>query len=224
VSEDPVFDGVNWYTYCINNPVIYHDPSGKAFDFIIDAISAGVSLGEFIAEPSWTNFGFFAWGAVALILPLIPASYIAKGGKYLVKIAGHADDIHDTANTIEVLTDSSKVVDDVSDTIETVDNVADGIENVKHIFTVDNLEFSAKFDNPSQMNEVFKRGWNKEKIVDTINNPVKTSTSYNKYTGNTVTNYYIDDDHYVAVDDVTHKVIQVADLNKTDWKADDYIK
>jgi len=52
------------------------------------------------------------------------------------------------------------------------------------------------------------------------NNPVKTGTSVNKYTGNSFTVYYIDDVHYVAVDDVTGKVIQVADLNKADWVFD----
>lgn len=97
-------------------------------------------------------------------------------------------------------------------------------DDVKHVFTVDNLEFSAKFDNANYINQVAELGWTNEMIVDTINNPIKTSSSYNKYTGNTVTNYYIDDNHYVAVDDVTHKVIQIADLGKIDWKADDYIK
>jgi RHS repeat-associated protein len=28
VSEDPAFDGHNWYVYCANNPVMYVDPSG----------------------------------------------------------------------------------------------------------------------------------------------------------------------------------------------------
>jgi len=53
-----------------------------------------------------------------------------------------------------------------------------------------------------------------------MNNPVKTATSVNKYTGNPVTAYYIDDVHYVAVDNVTGKVIQVADMNKANWVFD----
>lgn len=42
-----------------------------------------------------------------------------------------------------------------------------------------------------------------------------------KYTGNEVTLYYIDDIHYVAVDNGTGKVIQVADLYKSVWLSDD---
>ena len=30
-AEDPVRDGLNWYTYCANNPVRYYDPSGLSF-------------------------------------------------------------------------------------------------------------------------------------------------------------------------------------------------
>ena len=37
-------------------------------------------------------------------------------------------------------------------------------------------------------------------------------------TGNSVTRYYVDDVHYVAQDDVTKKIIQVADMNKDVWK------
>ena len=30
-AEDPARDGLNWYTYCANNPVQYYDPSGLSF-------------------------------------------------------------------------------------------------------------------------------------------------------------------------------------------------
>ena len=29
-QSDPAMDGLNWYTYCVNNPVRYWDPSGRA--------------------------------------------------------------------------------------------------------------------------------------------------------------------------------------------------
>lgn len=57
-------------------------------------------------------------------------------------------------------------------------------------------------------------------IANARNNPVKTSKSVNRTTGNTSTLYYIDDVHYVAFDDVTGKVIQVADLRIPDWIPD----
>ena len=29
-TEDPIRDGLNWYTYCYGNPIFYHDPFGQA--------------------------------------------------------------------------------------------------------------------------------------------------------------------------------------------------
>ena len=31
MSEDPVKDDINWYTYCGNNPILYADPSGLSY-------------------------------------------------------------------------------------------------------------------------------------------------------------------------------------------------
>lgn len=96
-----------------------------------------------------------------------------------------------------------------------------GIEGTRSTqLTADDIKFSDKFSKPAYKNQITERGWTNRKIADTINNPVKTGMSVNKYTGNSVTVYYIDDVHYVAVDDVTGKVIQVADLNKADWVFD----
>ncbi len=79
------------------------------------------------------------------------------------------------------------------------------------------IQFSDKFSKGKFKNQVAERGWTNQSIADAINNPVKTGTSINKYTGNFVTAYYINDIHYVALDDVTGKVIQVSDKTKTKW-------
>ena len=83
--------------------------------------------------------------------------------------------------------------------------------------TGESIEFSDKFSKPAYNNQVTIRGWTNDKIADAINNPVKLGNSVNKYTGNSVTLYYVDDIHYVAVDDVTNKVIQIADLRDPFW-------
>ncbi|MEW9992787.1 colicin E5-related ribonuclease [Clostridium butyricum] len=86
--------------------------------------------------------------------------------------------------------------------------------------TAGDISFSDKFSKPQYKNQVADRGWTNESIANIRNNPYKTGTTTNKYTGNSVTLYYSDDVHYVAVDNGTGKVIQVADLNKADWKMD----
>ncbi len=82
----------------------------------------------------------------------------------------------------------------------------------------DDIIFSNKFSKKDYLGQVVERGWNNQMIADTINNPVKTTKGYNKYTNSSVTNYYIDDIHYVAIDDSTGKVIQIADLKDSDWR------
>ena len=86
--------------------------------------------------------------------------------------------------------------------------------------TADDIIFSDKFAKLKYKTQVADRGWNTDMIADTINNLVKTGTSVNTHTGNSVTVSYINDVHYVAVDDVTGKIIQVADLAKPDWALD----
>lgn len=44
----------------------------------------------------------------------------------------------------------------------------------------------------------------------------------NKYTDNSVTLYFVDDIHYVAVDDGTGKVIQITDFSRSNWIFDNY--
>ena len=36
ISEDPAFDGYNWYNYAAGNPIMYHDPSGLFFKQLYD--------------------------------------------------------------------------------------------------------------------------------------------------------------------------------------------
>lgn len=80
--------------------------------------------------------------------------------------------------------------------------------------------YSDKFNNSKYKNQVKTRGWTNESIADMINNPHKTGSSVNKYTGNSVTVYYKDNVHYVAIDNGTGKVIQVSDLNRKHWNFD----
>jgi RHS repeat-associated protein len=81
ISEDPAFDGGNWYAYCGSDPINRNDPSGKFWETIIDIFSIGVSAKDLITNPSWGNAGYLLWDVSAAVLPFAPGSYVAKGVK-----------------------------------------------------------------------------------------------------------------------------------------------
>ena len=60
-------------------------------------------------------------------------------------------------------------------------------------------------------NQITKRGWTKNLVMDTVDNPYTIRTSINRATGNSATVYYTKKGSYVIVDDVTKAVIQVGD-------------
>ena len=53
LAEDPIRDGLNWYTYCGGNPVAFVDPSGLSF---IDDMGAYFKEFGTDAKKFWDNF------------------------------------------------------------------------------------------------------------------------------------------------------------------------
>lgn len=57
-------NGVYWYTYCLNNPLVYTDPSGEFWHLVIGAAIGGtinwIANG---AEFTWEGLGYFGIGA-----------------------------------------------------------------------------------------------------------------------------------------------------------------
>ncbi len=81
-AEDPARDGLNWYTYCANNPVRYYDPSG--LDAIIitsseSAVGAGHTSGLFQDENDMWYYTYWALGS-ACVLP-VPDSFAGENGE-----------------------------------------------------------------------------------------------------------------------------------------------
>src|SRR5207249_2858767 len=84
-------------------------------------------------------------------------------------------------------------------------------------------DFKAEFTEKINK-QLAKRGWTKESVLDTINNPHATSEALNKATGNAATAYFNADGSYVSVDDITHEIIQVSDKLHPDlWFPDNTI-
>ncbi|MGL5353507.1 MAG: polymorphic toxin-type HINT domain-containing protein, partial [Clostridium sp.] len=110
-SQNP--NSLNLFAYSGNNPIANYDPTGNFFETFLDVVSLGMSIYDFVKEPSLLNFGMLAWDVVSLV-PGIPGSYVAKGFKYADRI----DDALDAAKLVDR-------VDDAYDTLRTLDRIDD---------------------------------------------------------------------------------------------------
>ena len=83
-----------------------------------------------------------------------------------------------------------------------------------------NFEFTDK----KHANKAIERGWNEKSIENAKQNPIKVGESINRNTGNKSTVYFVDDNQYIVIDNVTNTIVQTSDLNDKDWKVDSGIK
>uniref|UniRef100_UPI0023E8C763 RHS repeat-associated core domain-containing protein n=1 Tax=Peribacillus acanthi TaxID=2171554 RepID=UPI0023E8C763 len=92
LSHDPVKGDLdnpitqNGYNYGSNNPVMYTDPSGTVVETVIDLASIGYSTYQFIKNPTWRAAGYLIWDIAATAIPVVPGSYVLKGGRLLVHL------------------------------------------------------------------------------------------------------------------------------------------
>ncbi len=86
LTKDLVNDPVNRYVYCYNNPVNFVDPSGKFIETVLDVAFAGLSLYQFIKNPTWGNAFYLALDITAVFIPFMVGSYIIRGGKMATKV------------------------------------------------------------------------------------------------------------------------------------------
>ena len=135
-------------------------------------------------------------------------------GGVTAPLGAYLENVSIWANSTAAATGSKVITTATAVTVE-IANQAAGLVGVQP----SDIVFSDKFLKGNYKDQVTKRGWTLEKIANTLNDPYKTTSQHiNKYTGNTVTYYYIDEIHYVARDDITEKIIQISDLTKDSWK------
>jgi RHS repeat-associated core domain len=82
---------LNRYSYCLNNPVKYNDPSGHhpavaalataalvAVTTVLDVAMLDYSYDQYKQDPNVVNGAYLTWDLMAAALPHVPGSYIVR--------------------------------------------------------------------------------------------------------------------------------------------------
>lgn len=93
---------LNRYSYALNNPLKYRDPSGHWIETAWDIANIAWDIAEVRSDPSLLNWGALVVDVAAVAIPAVPggAGLIARGGKAAkaaVKMASHGDEAVDAA-------------------------------------------------------------------------------------------------------------------------------
>jgi RHS repeat-associated protein len=91
--SDP--QNLNRYSYVLNNPLKYTDPSGHFFDILWDIVGVVWDVVEFVRDPSAANAGFLAADVGCMLVPFVPAvaGITTRGAKVGKAAVSHGDDL-----------------------------------------------------------------------------------------------------------------------------------
>ena len=97
------------YAYVANNPINNLDPSGNIIETASDAVSLGISIGEFAWEPNfWTGLAVI-YDTAALLTPVVPA-----GGGYFIAAVKHGNNMEKYLQVAkEILARGNKILDKI---------------------------------------------------------------------------------------------------------------
>ena len=105
-------NGLNLYCYCMNNPIMYADPSGHWIETVFDLFSLGASVVEVVINPA----NPWAWaGLVGDAVDLLPFVSGVGEGIRATKMVKYTDDVIDASYDTIKFVKAADMVDDFSD-------------------------------------------------------------------------------------------------------------
>jgi RHS repeat-associated protein len=191
--------GANLFAYCNNNPVMGGDSSGYFVANIIGAIIGAVG-GIFIGLAIANYFHLSGWGrwastaSVALLMGVI--------GWF----SGPAIFAAIRAAICYAVSVGSLLVNQISSLIRQA------------------MDWASQCQIPQKIiNQMAGRGWTTDSIKNVINTATKIYQSTNMANENPSTCYYISNNCYVIVDNITKTVIQISNRLDPNWVPDSRI-
>jgi len=159
-------NGLNLYAYCGNDPINRYDPTGHAWDVILDIFSIGWSLYDFIKDPSWENFGWLALDVVFAVVPFLTGSSIMKAASKLddvSDIGGYMNKFDNVYDSIVIGNDMGRVTNLAFDTGSMI---YDGYKPMNALYAMgradeitDAMRYAAKVDNARFIMDKYKAGY-----------------------------------------------------------------
>ncbi|WP_440948224.1 DUF2341 domain-containing protein [Methanosarcina sp. T3] len=120
---------LNRYSYVLNNPVKYTDPSGHIpVDTLLDGAFLAYDGIKYSLDPSEENLRNLEWSAASTALPYVPGRYVKPVLKYAPNIVKNSLKFADEGIEVaEATVEAEKVVSNVVDTLKASDNVPESL-------------------------------------------------------------------------------------------------
>ena len=159
-------NGLNLYCYCLNNPIMYVDPTGHWVDTALDIISILWSAYDLYKNPTWENVGWLALDVVFAVVPFLTGSRIMKAASKLddvSDIGGYMNKFDNVYDSIVIGNDMGRVTNLAFDTGSMI---YDGYKPMNALYAMgradeitDAMRYVAKVDNARFIMDKYKAGY-----------------------------------------------------------------
>lgn len=183
---------LNRYTFARGSAVTFMDPFGRS----------ATRIGE-VGHAALDGLGF---------VPVAGAVFDLANGVWYAVDGDWTSAFLAVASAVPVVGDAAAGVKVGSKAIKVGSEALEGVAKTEKATKSADLVFGNNKKSASRLSGRMKRRlWTQDSVREVVDNPIKVGEAPNRINGgNSATAYFISDNQYVVVDDVTNEVIQVS--------------